>query len=262
MKIVILCGGKGPRIRGVADDLPKPMIPIGPYPVLWHIMRGYAVQGHRDFVLCLGYKSGAIKDFFLNYRTRVADFTIDFGRDRTLEFHGAEDEIDWRVTMAETGEETLTGARVKRIEKYIGDDETFMLTYGDGVADIDIAALTEFHNGHGKAMTVCGVRPPGRFGEMEHGPDGAVVEFNEKPQATGGRISGGFFVCNRKVFDYLEAGRDDVVLETGPMRRLAADGEMMMYKHDGFWQCMDTYRDYALLNGLYEDGKAPWLVSR
>jgi glucose-1-phosphate cytidylyltransferase len=260
MKVAILCGGKGTRIRGVSDDLPKPMIPIGPYPILWHIMRGYAAAGHKDFILCLGHKSGAIKDFFLNYRTRVADFTIDFARDRALEFHGAEKGIDWRVTMAETGEETLTGSRVKCIERYIGDDETFMLTYGDGVADVDLAALTGFHKSHGKIMTVCGVRPPGRFGEMEHDETGAITEFNEKPQATGGRISGGFFVCNRAVFDYLDAGRDDVVLETEPMRRLAADGEMMMYRHDGFWQCMDTFRDYALLNDLYESGKAPWLA--
>ncbi len=259
MKTVILCGGKGTRIRGVADDLPKPMIPVGPYPILWHIMRGYAAAGHKDFVLCLGHKSGAIKDFFLNYRTRVADFTIDFARERALEFHGAENAIDWRVTMAETGEETLTGSRVKRIERYIGDDDTFMLTYGDGVADVDIAELAAFHKSHGKVMTVCGVRPPGRFGEMEHDDTGAVVEFNEKPQATGGRISGGFFVCDRRLFDYLDGDRDDVILETEPMRRLAAEGEMMMYRHDGFWQCMDTFRDYALLNDLYESGKAPWL---
>lgn len=259
MKVAILCGGKGTRIRGVSDDLPKPMIPIGPYPILWHIMQGYAAVGHKDFVLCLGYKSGSIKDFFLNYRTRVADFTIDFSADRHLDFHGAENAVDWRVTMAETGEETLTGSRVKRIERYIGENETFMLTYGDGVADIDIAKLVEFHKAHGKIMTVCGVRPPGRFGEMEHGPDGAVVEFNEKPQATGGRISGGFFVCNRRLFDYLDADRDDEILETDPMRRLAADGEMMMYPHDGFWQCMDTYRDFALLNDLFDKGAAPWM---
>ncbi|HAD88108.1 MAG TPA: glucose-1-phosphate cytidylyltransferase [Rhodospirillaceae bacterium] len=259
MKVAILCGGKGTRIRGVADDLPKPMIPIGAYPILWHIMQGYATQGHKDFVLCLGYKSGAIKDFFLNYRSRVADFTIDFDRDRAIEFHGADHAIDWRVTMAETGEETLTGSRVKAVEKYIGKDDTFMLTYGDGVADIDIEALTNFHQSHGKAMTVCGVRPPGRFGEMEHGADGAVIEFNEKPQATGGRISGGFFVCSRRVFDYLDGGRDDIVLETEPMRRLAADGEMMMYRHDGFWQCMDTYRDFQLLNDLFASGTAPWV---
>ena len=259
MKTVILCGGKGTRIRGVADDLPKPMIPVGPYPILWHIMQGYARAGHKDFVLCLGYKGAAIKDFFLNYRSRVADFTIDFSDGRAVEFHSQQEAIDWRITMAETGEDTLTGSRVKRIAKYLGDDETFMLTYGDGVADVDIGALVAFHKAHGKLMTVCGVRPPGRFGEMEHDAAGAVTEFNEKPQATGGRISGGFFVCHRGVLDYLDAGRDDEVLETEPMRRLAADGEMMMYRHDGFWQCMDTFRDYAFLNDLYDAGKAPWL---
>lgn len=260
MKVVILCGGKGTRIRGVADDLPKPMIPVGPYPILWHILQGYARAGHKDFILCLGYKSATIKDFFLNYRSRVADFTIDFGRDRALEFHGAADEIDWRITMAETGEDTLTGSRVKKIERYIGKDDTFMLTYGDGVADIDMGKLLSFHKAHGRLMTVTGVRPPGRFGEMEHDDAGRITEFNEKPQATGGRISGGFFVCNRGVFDYLDAARDDEVLETEPLRRLAADGQMMMYRHDGFWQCMDTYRDYALLNDLYAGGKAPWLA--
>ena len=259
MKVVILCGGKGTRIRGVSDDLPKPMIPVGSYPILWHIMQGYASSGHRDFILCLGYKSGAIKDFFLNYRTKVADFTIDFSNDRKLDFHGIADHIDWRITMAETGEETQTGSRVKLIEKYIGDDETFMLTYGDGVSDVDIDALVAFHKAHGKLMTVCGVRPPGRFGEMEHDETGAVVEFNEKPQATGGRISGGFFVCQRGIFEYLSPEAGNQILETEPMRQLAADGEMMMYKHDGFWQCMDTFRDFSLLNELYDSGKAPWL---
>lgn len=258
MKTIILCGGKGTRIRGVNDDLPKPMIPIGPYPILWHIMAGYAAHGHKDFVLCLGHQGQAIKDFFLNYRTRMSDVTIDFAKDRELTLHNAADEIDWRVTMAETGLETLTGSRVKKAEPYIGDDDSFMLTYGDGVANVDVAALIAFHKSHGKAMTVSGVRPPGRFGEIEHGPDGGVTEFNEKPQATGGRISGGFFVCNRKVFNYLDGSRTDEVLEAGPMRRIAADGQMMMYKHDGFWQCMDTFRDYQMLNDLYAAGSPPW----
>lgn len=259
MKTIILCGGKGTRIRGVNDDLPKPMIPIGPYPILWHIMAGYAAHGHRDFVLCLGHQGQAIKDFFLNYRTRVSDVTIDFAKGRELTFHGAVDEIDWRVTLAETGLETLTGSRVKRAEAYVGGDDAFMLTYGDGVSDVDIGALVAFHKAHGKLMTVCGVRPPGRFGEMDTADDGMVTEFNEKPQATGGRISGGFFVCNRGVFDYLSAGRDDETLETDPMRRIAADNQMMMYKHDGFWQCMDTFRDYSMLNDLFAADKAPWV---
>lgn len=259
MKVVILCGGKGTRIRGVDDSLPKPMIPVGEYPIVWHIMRSYAHYGFKDFVLCLGYKGSAIKDFFLNYRSWVSDFTIDFSQDRAITFDKTHEQIDWRVTLAETGEETLTGSRVKRVEPYIGDDEAFMLTYGDGVCDIDLNALVDFHKAHGKHLTVSGVRPPGRFGELAHDDKGQIVEFNEKPQATGGRISGGFMVCQREVLDYLDADREDETLETDPMRRLAADGQMMMYSHDGFWQCMDTYRDYALLNELYDDGKAPWV---
>ncbi len=261
MKVVILCGGKGTRIRGVADDLPKPMIPIGPYPILWHIMRTYAAAGHKDFILCLGYKSDVIKSFFLNYRTRVADFTIDFAKGRELTFHGMDREIDWRVTLVETGEEALTGSRVKRIEPYVGDDDSFMLTYGDGVADIDLAALETFHGTHRPVMTVSGVRPPGRFGELDCRGDGRITEFNEKPNATGGRISGGYFICDRALFDYLPGNRDDVTLETEPMRRIAAEGRMMMYPHDGFWQCMDTYRDYALLNDLWAQNRAPWAPS-
>lgn len=259
MKTVILCGGKGTRIRGVDDSLPKPMIPVGSYPIIWHVMHRYAAFGHKDFVLCLGYKGEAIKNFFLNYQTRATDFSIDFAHEAEVEFHNAQEEIDWRVTLAETGEDTLTGSRVKKIQKYIGDDETFMLTYGDGVSDIDIDKLIKFHKAHGKAMTISGVRPPGRFGELEHDDKGKIVEFNEKPQTSGGRISGGFFVCNRKVFDYLDGARDDKTLETEPMRRLAADGEMMMYAHDGFWQCMDTYRDFSFLNELVSGGNAPWL---
>ncbi len=260
MKTIILCGGKGTRIRGVNDDLPKPMIPIGPYPILWHIMAGYAAHGHKDFILCLGHRGQVIKDFFLNYRARTTDVTIDFAQDRALTFHNAADVIDWRITLAETGPETLTGSRVIKAAPYLGEDETFMLTYGDGVADVDIQSLVAFHRDHGKLMTVCGVRPPGRFGELEDDGTGIVTEFNEKPQATGGRISGGFFVCNRGVLDYLDGTRDDQILETEPMRRLAADGQMMMYRHGGFWQCMDTYRDFSLLNELYAAGKAPWVA--
>ncbi len=258
MKVVILCGGKGTRIRGVADDLPKPMLPIGPYPILWHIMRSYAAYGFKEFVLCLGYKSEAIKSFFIDYQSRVADFTIDFSRDQETTFHGRDMTIDWKVTLAETGQDTFTGSRLKAIERYIGADKEFMVTYGDGVSDIDLNRLLAFHRGHGKVMTASGVRPPGRFGEIETAGDGSIVEFNEKPQTTGGRISGGFFVCKRELFDVLEEGRDDVVLEAEPMRHLARTGQMMMYGHDGFWQCMDTFRDFSLLNDMWNQGDAPW----
>ncbi|HVI50681.1 MAG TPA: glucose-1-phosphate cytidylyltransferase [Candidatus Sulfotelmatobacter sp.] len=258
MKTVILCGGKGTRIRDVSDQIPKPMISIGNYPVLWHIMRGYAADGFQDFILCLGHKGAVIKDFFRHYRETISTFTIDFAKGGEITHEDFHEDIEWRVTLADTGEESLTGSRVKRIERFIGKDEYFLLTYGDGVSDVPVAKMVEFHKVHGKAMTVCGVRPPGRFGELEANDIGQITEFNEKPQATGGRISGGFFVCSRKVLDYLDPTRADEVLETGPMRNLARDGELMMYRHDGFWQCMDTYRDYSLLNELWNADKAPW----
>ena len=258
MKVVILCGGYGTRIRDVADNIPKPMIPVGRYPILWHVMKYYANFGHQDFVLCLGYKSQVIKDFFLNYEAHTKDFTIALGKREEIEFHTDHDESDWRVTLADTGLEAMTGARIAQIRKYVGSEEHFMLTYGDGVGDIDIDKLVNFHVSHGRILTVTGVRPPGRFGELMNSPEGLVTEFNEKPQATGGRISGGFFVCSRGIFDYLD-DREDLIFETDPMRNLAADGQMMMYKHDGFWQPMDTYRDYMYLNGLIAKDEAPWV---
>lgn len=260
MKVVVLCGGYGTRIRDVADNIPKPMIPVGRYPILWHIMKYYANFGYQDFVLCLGYKSQVIKDFFLNYEAHTKDFTITLGKREKIEFHTDHDESDWRVTLADTGLEAMTGARIARIRKYIGDDEHFMLTYGDGVGDIDIKRLVNFHIKHGRILTVTGVRPPGRFGELVNSHEGLVTEFNEKPQATGGRISGGYFVCSREIFDYLD-DREDLIFETDPMRKLAADGQMMMFEHDGFWQPMDTYRDYMYLNGLIAKGEAPWIKS-
>lgn len=259
MKVVILCGGYGTRIRDVADNIPKPMIPIGPYPILWHIMKYYASHGHQEFVLCLGYKSQVIKDFFLNYEAHTKDFTVVLGRDGDVRFHTDHDESDWQITLADTGLNALTGARIRKIKNYIGDDENFMLTYGDGVGDIDIGSLLAFHAAHGKLLTVTGVRPPGRFGELMADADGLVSEFNEKPQATAGRISGGFFVCRREIFDYLDE-REDLVFEQEPMSRLVADRQMCLYPHDGFWQPMDTHREYSLLNRLFDSGKAPWVI--
>ena len=255
---MILCGGLGTRIRDVADNIPKPMIPIGRYPILWHIMKYYASYGFKDFVLCLGYKGQVIKDFFLNYETNTKDFTIRLGGSNNVRFHTEHDESDWQVTLVDTGLDALTGARVRKIQKYIGDDEHFMLTYGDGVGDIDINKLHEFHKEHGKVLTVTGVRPPGRFGELVAGADNVVSEFNEKPQATAGRISGGFFVCRRELFDYLDV-REDLMFEQEPMNRLVADRQMCLYEHDGFWQPMDTSREFQLLNSLYEKGIAPWV---
>lgn len=259
MKVVILCGGQGTRIRDVSENLPKPMIPVGGLPIVWHIMKYYAHWGHQDFILCLGYKGQVIKDFFLNYEAHTRDFTLHLGKAKTIEYHTDHDESDWSITMAETGALAMTGARIRKIRHYIGDDENFMLTYGDGVGDVDLDKLLEFHRNHKRLLTVTGVRPPGRFGEMMAGLDGCVEEFNEKPQATGGRISGGFFICRRELFDYLGDG-DDLVFEEGPMRNLVKENQLMMYGHDGFWQCMDTYRDFQLLNGLVEKGTAPWMI--
>jgi glucose-1-phosphate cytidylyltransferase len=256
MKTVILCGGQGTRIRGLADELPKPMIPVGDKPILWHVMKAYAEAGHSDFVLCLGYKGNAIKEFFLNYDAYMGDFALTLGREKTMEFLNGHDEAGWRITFAETGLDTMTGARIRRVQRYVGRDD-FMLTYGDGVSDIDVNALLDFHRSHGKAVTVTGVRPPGRFGEIECDAFGRVVEFNEKPQSAAGMISGGYFVCRPAVFDYL--GDDPgLVFEDEPMRALVAAGELMVYAHDGFWQCMDTYRDYQLLNSMWAGGRAKW----
>jgi glucose-1-phosphate cytidylyltransferase len=257
MKVVILCGGQGTRIRDVADDIPKPMIPIGEFPILWHIMKHYARFGHKEFVLCLGYKGNVVKEFFLNYDAFTHDVTLTLGRNTSVEFHGGRDEDGWKVTLANTGLAAMTGARLRRVRRYVDRDENFLLTYGDGVGDVDLDSLVRFHKSHGRILTVTGVRPPGRFGEIEFEADGRATEFNEKSQPEGGWISGGFFACRREIFDYLD-DREGLVFEEEPMRALVAAGEMMVYGHSGFWQCMDTFRDWKLLNGLWETGRAPW----
>lgn len=257
MQVVILCGGKGTRLREETEYRPKPMLPIGEHPILWHIMKVYAHYNYTNFVLCLGYKGQVIKDYFLNFRHISTDFTLKLGKERDIVFHGDYVEEDWTVTLANTGEDTLTGARLKRIEKYITGDE-FMLTYGDGIGNIDIEKLVAFHRQHGKIGTLTGVRPPGRFGELS--TDGnQIIEFNEKPQTTGGLINGGFFVFSRRFFEYLN---DDpnLVLEQEPLRRLAADGQLMCHTHDGFWQPMDTFREFEMLNQLWKSNNAPWKV--
>lgn len=258
MKTVILCGGYGTRIRDVADDIPKPMIPIGNLPILWHIMKYYAKFNYNKFVLCLGYKSHAIKDFFLNYGASTRDFTLHLGKESSIEYHTDFEESDWAITLAETGQSTMTGGRINRIKKYVENESCFMLTYGDGVGNVDIDSLIKFHRHHGKTVTLTGVMPPGRFGELEIDHD-KVTGFNEKPQATGGLINGGFFVCNKNIFDFMK-GDDSLIFEQEPMKRLVEAGELMVYKHDGFWQPMDTYRDYSLLNKLYDQEKAPWKI--
>ncbi|HPA20667.1 MAG TPA: glucose-1-phosphate cytidylyltransferase [Verrucomicrobiae bacterium] len=259
MKVVILCGGKGTRLREETEYRPKPMVPIGNRPILWHIMKMYAHYGHRDFILCLGYKGDIIRDYFRNYLWHTCDVTLALGDNLSVEFHNSHEEHDWRVTLADTGEETMTGGRIKRIERYLGSDEDFLMTYGDGVGDVDISSAIRFHRTHGKILTVTAVHPPGRFGEMGLESNGRVTEFNEKPQAEGGWINGGFFVASRRVFSYLE-NCDEIMFEQDPLRRLAVDGELVAYRHKGFWQPMDTFAEFNFLNGLWAKGAAPWQV--
>jgi len=257
MKAVILCGGRGSRIRDASELLPKPMLPIGGKPILWHIMKTYAHHGIEEFVLCLGYRGWVIKEFFLNYAAMTNDIVVELGSTRRAVTIGENlAEEAWSVTLAETGENTETGGRVRAIRRYVENEDVFLLTYGDGVADVDLRALLAFHRGHGKVATVTAVRPPGRFGELGIGGD-LVNEFNEKPQASGGFINGGFFVCDaRRIWDYIDGG----ALEQAPMQRLAADGQLAAYRHTGFWQPMDTPREYALLNDMWDSGAAPWRV--
>lgn len=254
MKVVILCGGLGTRIREQDPVLPKPMLDIGGRPILWHIMKTYSTQGVKDFVLCLGYRSDIIKRYFLDYHRLVADFTIDFV-DGSIETHTPQDPFeDWKVTFVETGSSAMTGARVKRAEHYVSGDR-FMLTYGDAVSDIDLARLLAFHKSHGKIGTVTGVTPPSRYGELAI-RDSRVVRFAEKPADSSMQISGGYFVFERRFFDYLDSS-DDCVLEHQPLERLATESELMVYEHSGFWQCMDTPRDYNFLQGLW-NVSPPW----
>ena len=258
MKAVILCGGQGTRLREETEVRPKPMVEIGGKPILWHIMKSYAHHGVTDFVLCLGYKGFAIKDFFLHYECRLNDFTVNLGRDRGVEFHSAHPEEGWKVTLAETGEAAQTGARVRRIRRYL-DSGPFCLTYGDGVADVDIGALIAFHKSHGKLATVTGMRPGGRFGELRL--EGERVDtFAEKPQMSEGYVNGGFFVMEREFIDEYLTDDDGLVLERGPLQRLAADGQLMMFPHPGFWQPMDTFREWKILEDLWSSGGAPWKV--
>ena len=260
MKVVILCGGLGTRLREETEYRPKPMVPVGDRPILWHIMNRYAIYGYNEFVLCLGYKEDMIKNYFLHYRTETSDFTLKVGlkSQEAIQYHSPCPERNWSITFVDTGERTMTGARVKRIERYI-DGETFLLTYGDGLADLDIIALTRFHEHHGRVGTVTSVHPGvGRFGELVLETD-RVAQFMEKPEKPDGYISGGFFVFHRDVFRYLSED-DHCVLEREPLQRLSADGQLMAYRHHGYWECMDTYRDYQHLNELWNKGDPPWAV--
>lgn len=255
MKVVILCGGLGTRMKEETEFRPKPMVNIGNKPILWHIMKIYSSYGFKEFILCLGYKGEMIKEYFYNYEILNNDFTIELGEHKNIEIHGLHDETGWKITLVDTGQHSLKGARLKKIEKYI-DSDIFMSTYGDGLANIDINDLLKFHNDHGKIVTLTGVMPPSRFGTLSV-KGNEVVEFNEKPQASGGLINGGFFVFNRKIFSYLSEN-DSCDLEIGILDRLAREGELMVYKHAGDWACMDTVRDIEYLNNLWSSGKEFW----
>jgi len=255
MKAVILAGGLGTRISEETHLKPKPMIEIGGKPILWHIMKLYSAHGIRDFVICCGYKGYIIKEYFSNYFLHMSDVTFDIANNR-MDVHQQNAE-PWRVTLIDTGDETMTGGRLKRVTDYIKDEEAFCFTYGDGVADVDITALVAFHQRHGKQATITAVQPPGRYGALSI--DGEAVRgFFEKPKGDGGRINGGFFVLSPKCLDYI-AG-DATSWEADPLVSLAADGELMAFEHVGFWQPMDTLRDKNYLEKLWQDNMAPWKV--
>lgn len=255
--VVILAGGLGTRLREETERVPKPMVRIGEQPILWHIMKLYGHYGFRRFVLCLGYKSEVIKSFFLSYREQLSDLRIDLAGHRPPEFLSGPGAEDWDVLCAETGLMTGTGGRLRRVRDYV-DAETFMFTYGDGIGSVDLQALLDHHRAQGRAATVTGVRPTSRYGEMEIAGS-AVTEFNEKPTVSEGVVSGGFFVFDRSVFDYLPA-EPDLLLERAPLRKLARDGQLSVFEHHDFWHGMDTLRDVTALNELWTSGEAPWRV--
>lgn len=258
MKVVILCGGRGTRLREETEYRPKPMVPIGSRPILWHIMRTYAAFGHTEFILCLGYKGNVIKDWFRNLQWMTSDVRMTIGSTMDAEFYSGIEERGWTVTMADTGLDTMTGGRIKRVEKYLGDDQEFLMTYGDGVGKIDVGASIDHHRKFGRVLTMTGVRPPGRWGELQVS-DGVVTSFFEKPQTSAGLINGGYFVADRRLFDYLS---DDpaLVFEQGPLDTLSRERQLSCYRHDGFWQPMDTYQEFLLLNRLWDEGRAEWKI--
>jgi glucose-1-phosphate cytidylyltransferase len=255
VRVLILCGGLGTRLREETEFKPKPLVEIGGRPILWHIMKSYAQHGYRDFVLLLGYKGELIKRYFLDYHLLTRDVTVKLGSRESVQFHAGERELDWTVTMVDTGARSMTGARVARAARWVEGDR-FMLTYGDGVSDVDLKKLEEFHLAHGKLATVTGVRPPARFGDLIVEGD-QVNRFAEKPASGGGHINGGFFVFERAALDYLSQD-ETCALEGPPLERLATDGQLKMFAHDGYWHPMDTLRDVGHLNELWAKGSAPW----
>lgn len=255
---MILCGGKGTRLREVTELLPKPMVPIGEQPIVWHIMKSYAAFGVDRFILCLGYKRECFVDYFTNYRLRTTDATVYSGSQSRVEFHSDENEEDWQITLAGTGIDSGTGTRVRLASRYLrDDDDCFFLTYGDGVSDIDVEAELAFHREHGLALTVGAVHPAARFGEMKITADGKVKSFVEKPARIPGYINGGFMVMQKSFVSHF-IPEEDCFLEQQPLYNAAKAGEMAAFRHEGFWQCMDTPREHTMLNELWESGEAPW----
>jgi len=256
MKVVILAGGLGTRLSEETDLKPKPMVEIGGKPILWHIMKTYSTHGVNDFVICVGYKGYMIKEYFANYFLHQSDVTFCM-KDNSMQVHQNYAE-PWAVTLVDTGEDTMTGGRLKRVKDYVKDDEVFCFTYGDGVGNVDITQLIQFHQAHGKQATLTATRPPGRYGALKFGTNDLVERFQEKPDGDGSWINGGFFVLSPKVLERIQ--QDSTTWEQEPLNGLAQDGELVAFKHDGFWQPMDTLREKNLLNELWDSGKAPWKV--
>lgn len=254
MKVVILAGGLGTRISEESHLKPKPMIEVGDAPILWHIMKYYSSYGFNEFIICCGYKGYVIKEYFADYYLHRSDVTFDFANNNEMIIHNNVAE-PWKVTVVDTGLHTMTGGRLKRIQKYVGD-QTFMMTYGDGVSDIDLDALLEFHRVHKKAATLTAIQPGGRFGVLDIDDNETVRQFSEKAKEDGGWINAGFMVLEPEVFDYIEG--DDTFFEKEPLENLALDGKLAAYRHEGFWKCMDTMRDKRMLDELWNSGQAPW----
>ncbi len=255
MKVGILAGGHGTRLAEETEIKPKPMVEIGGRPILWHIMMHYSCFGYQDFVIALGYKGEVIKRYMVDYCSLNSNLTVNLKAGR-VDLHDTEGIQDWTINLIDTGLHTMTGGRIKRLQPYMGD-KTFMLTWGDGVSTVDLSRLLAFHRAHGRLITMTAVRPPARYGHMEFDGD-RIREFTEKPQTAEGWINGAFFVVEPQVFDYIDG--DDTQFEKEPLERLAAEGELMAYKHDGFWQCMDTRRDKFVLEKLWDSGEAPWKI--
>ena len=255
--VAILCGGKGTRMKEETEFRPKPMVTVGNQPMIWHIMKIYSQFGFKNFMLCLGYKGDMIREYFINYDWNHHDILLELGEQKISKLQSIHDEENWRIWLVDTGQETMTGGRLKRLRQYLetSDSEIFCATYGDGVADINISELLAYHQSHGKLATVTAVRPASRFGELMI-ENNLVTNFKEKPQTSEGWINGGFFILHRKVLDLIEG--DQTIFEADPMKTLASMGELAVYHHSGFWQCMDTYRELELLNDLCLKNQAPW----